>query len=104
MWYCIKCKVHVHEWKQVSLYCTPPQILIVHLKRFHYSLTTHLRDKIDTLTHFPLTGLNLSGIVKQEDGPEPMYDCYAISNHFGGLGGEHYTAYVRADTGIWWNF
>jgi ubiquitin carboxyl-terminal hydrolase 4/11/15 len=24
-----------------------------------------------------------------------MYDLYAISNHSGGLGGGHYTAYVK---------
>lgn len=103
MWYCNKCKEHVRAWKQVSLYRTPP-ILIVHLKRFHYSSTTHRRDKIDTLIDFPLSGLDLSGIVKQESGSEPIYDCYAVSNHFGGLGGGHYTAYARADDGVWRNF
>lgn len=103
MWYCNKCKEHVRAWKRVSLYRTPP-ILIVHLKRFHYSSTTHRRDKIDTLIDFPLSGLDLSGIVKQESGSEPIYDCYAVSNHFGGLGGGHYTAYARADDGIWRNF
>jgi Ubiquitin carboxyl-terminal hydrolase len=25
----------------------------------------------------------------------PVYDLYAVSNHFGGLGGGHYTAFVR---------
>jgi hypothetical protein len=105
MWYCNKCKEHVRAWKQVSLCRTPP-ILIVHLKRFHYSSTTHRRDKIDTLIDFPLTGLDLRGIVKHkwEDGQEPIYDCYAVSNHFGGLGGGHYTAYARADDGVWCNF
>ena len=24
-----------------------------------------------------------------------MYDLYAVSNHFGGLGGGHYTAFVH---------
>jgi hypothetical protein len=103
MWYCNKCKEHVRAWKQVSLYRTPP-ILIVHLKRFHYSSTTHRRDKIDTLIDFPLSGLDLSRIVKQESGSEPIYDCYAVSNHFGGLGGGHYTAYAKADDGVWRNF
>ena len=100
MWYCNKCKEHVRAWKQFSLYRTPP-ILIVHLKRFHYSSTTHRRDKIDTLIDFPLTGLDLRRIVKHnwEDGQEPIDDCYAVSNHFGGLGGGHYTAYARSDDG-----
>ena len=37
-----------------------------------------------------------------------MYDLYAVSNHFGGLGGGHYTAYVRMpgidEDGGWYNF
>ena len=105
MWYCNKCKEHVRAWKQFSLYRTPP-ILIMHLKRFHYSSTTHRRDKIDTLIDFPLTGLDLRSIVKHdwEVGQEPIYDCYAVSNHFGGLGGGHYTAYARSDDGVWCNF
>jgi len=58
MWYCNKCKDHVRAWKQFHLYRTPP-ILIVHLKRFQYSSTTHRRDKIDTFINFPLRGLDL---------------------------------------------
>jgi len=34
----------------------------------------------------------------------PIYDCYAVSNHFGGLGGGHYTAYAKGDDGSWCNF
>lgn len=25
----------------------------------------------------------------------PIYDLYAVSNHYGGLGGGHYTAYAK---------
>ena len=24
-----------------------------------------------------------------------IYDCYAVSNHYGGMGGGHYTAYCK---------
>ena len=100
-WYCNQCKEHVRAWKQFHLYRTPP-VLIVHLKRFHYSSTTHRRDKIDTLIDFPLVDLDLRSVVKHnhwEVGQEPIYDCYAVSNHFGGLGGGHYTAYARWGNG-----
>lgn len=30
-----------------------------------------------------------------------MYDMFAVSNHFGGLGGGHYTAFCRMDDGSW---
>ncbi|KAL7467546.1 hypothetical protein ACHAXS_007788 [Conticribra weissflogii] len=104
MWYCNRCKDHVQAWKQFHLYRTPP-ILIIHLKRFHFSSATHRRNKIDTLIDFPLNDLDLRDVVMHwDDGEEPIYDCYAVSNHFGGLGGGHYTAYARADDGTWSNF
>jgi hypothetical protein len=35
----------------------------------------------------------------------PVYDLYAVSNHFGGLGGGHYTAFCRMpDDKLWYSF
>eukprot|EP00808_Paulinella_micropora_P030219 g45117.t1 len=40
----------------------------------------------------------------------PVYELYAVSNHYGGLGGGHYTAYAREEEGQkggddkWWHF
>lgn len=36
----------------------------------------------------------------------PLYDLYAVSNHFGGLGGGHYTAFARlpTDGNRWYEF
>lgn len=35
----------------------------------------------------------------------PIYDLYAVDNHFGGLGGGHYTAYAKSPAdGQWYNF
>jgi ubiquitin carboxyl-terminal hydrolase 4/11/15 len=104
MWYCNKCKEHVRAWKQFHLYRTPP-ILIVHLKRFHYSASTHRRDKIDALIDFPLANLDLtSEVMHWSDSEKPIYDCYAVSNHYGGLGGGHYTAYALSDDGKWCHY
>ena len=33
----------------------------------------------------------------------PNYELYAISNHYGGLGGGHYTAYAK-NNGRWHSF
>lgn len=101
MWYCNRCKKHVKAWKQFHLYRAPP-ILIVHLKRFHYSASSHRRDKITSLIDFPLEGLDLRGMVSHYTQEEkPVYDLYAVSNHYGGLGGGHYTAYILSDDGKW---
>lgn len=104
MWYCNRCKEHVRAWKQFHLYRAPP-ILIMHLKRFQYSASTHRRDKISTFIDFPLEGLDLSEIVMHfDEGQKPVYDCYAVSNHYGGLGGGHYTAYALNDDGVWCHY
>eukprot|EP00980_Cylindrotheca_fusiformis_P018509 scaffold6124_cov122-Cylindrotheca_fusiformis.AAC.28 len=101
MWYCNRCKKHVRAWKQFHLYRAPP-ILIVHLKRFHYSASTHRRDKITSFIDFPLEGLDLTEMVSHyTDETKPIYDCYGVSNHYGGLGGGHYTAYILNDDGTW---
>ena len=66
-----------------------PEVLIVQLKRFSFTRT--LRDKIDTPVTFPLTGLDLSGLVVGDAGEgasPPLYDLYAVSNHYGGEKGE----------------
>lgn len=34
---------------------------------------------------------------------KPIYDLYAVSNHYGGLGGGHYTAYAK-NKGQWYDF
>ena len=34
----------------------------------------------------------------------PVYDLYAVSNHFGGMGGGHYNAYCKMPDGNWWCF
>lgn len=104
MWYCNRCKKHVRAWKQFHLYRAPP-ILIVHLKRFHYSATTHRRDKITAFIDFELEGLDLSELFTHYSEEEkPIYDCYAVSNHYGGLGGGHYTAYTLSDDGTWCHY
>lgn len=33
---------------------------------------------------------------------QPVYDLYAVSNHFGGLGGGHYTAYCKLNEDDQW--
>lgn len=59
---------------------------------------------------FPLQGLDLSSYVLGSQGQKdpsqaPLYDCYAVSNHYGGLGGGHYTAFGQMpDDKKWYLF
>lgn len=122
LWYCPSCKKHQQATKRFDLWRVP-DVLVVHLKRF--SNNRSLRDKIDTLVDFPLTGLDLTHmagdrqvakqLIKQgedieglglHDVQEPLiYDLYGVDEHIGGLGGGHYRAYAynHADE-KWYHF
>jgi len=43
--------------------------------------------------NYPLHELDLSSYVKSPSTEAPIYDLYAVSNHYGSLGGGHYTAF-----------
>lgn len=110
MWFCPHCKEHVQAYKQMSLYSVP-DILIVHLKRFHVTnygrqMTSFLsRSKLDNFVDCPLTGLDMSEFVSgPQQGPH-IYDCFAVSDHMGGMGGGHYVASARNfESGKWYHF
>lgn len=41
-----------------------------------------------------MENFDLSEYVSDHDGIKPIYDLIAVSNHYGGMGGGHYTAYA----------
>ncbi|KAG9454564.1 hypothetical protein H6P81_007468 [Aristolochia fimbriata] len=92
MWYCPSCKEHRQASKKLDLWRLP-DILVFHLKRFSYS--RYMKNKLDTLVNFPIHNLDLSKYVKQKEAESHVYELYAVSNHYGGLGGGHYTAYAK---------
>ncbi|KAK3368104.1 hypothetical protein B0H63DRAFT_534187 [Podospora didyma] len=92
-WYCPRCKEHRRASKKFDLWKTP-DILVVHLKRF--SSSGYRRDKLDILVDFPVEGLDLTTrVIDKEDGKQEVYDLIAVDDHWGGLGGGHYTAFAR---------
>lgn len=104
MWYCPGCKEHRQATKKLDLWRLP-EILVFHLKRFSYS--RYLKNKLDTFVNFPVDDLDLSKYVKCKDlsGRSHIYDLYAISNHYGGLGGGHYSAYAKlVEDERWYHF
>jgi len=99
-WYCGKCKEHVQATKKFDLWRLPP-IVVIHLKRFSYK-KRYWREKLETFVDYPLTDLDLSNYVKGPCQVPPIYDLYAVSNHFGSLGGGHYTAYGKNKNDLKW--
>ncbi|XP_076860910.1 ubiquitin carboxyl-terminal hydrolase 15 isoform X3 [Brachyhypopomus gauderio] len=101
-WYCPSCKQHQQATKKLDLWSLPP-VLVVHLKRFSYS--RYMRDKLDSLVEFPLRDLDMSEFLINPNAGPCLYDLIAMSNHYGGMGGGHYTAYTKnKDDGKWYNF
>jgi ubiquitin carboxyl-terminal hydrolase 4/11/15 len=48
------------------------------------------------MVDFPTEGLDLtSRVAMKEEGKSLIYDLIAVDNHYGGLGGGHYTAMAR---------
>ena len=99
LWYCPRCKEHRQAKKTLELWRVP-DIFVVHLKRF--SANRGFRDKLDNLIDFPLKDLDLSErvgdkkwIAEERGGEKLVYDLFAVDNHFGGLGGGHYTAHAQ---------
>lgn len=93
MWYCPRCKEHRRASKKFDLWKTP-DILVCHLKRF--SSSHYRRDKIDVKVNFPIEGLDLdTRVLHKEDGKVEVYDLIGVDEHYGGLGGGHYTASAK---------
>uniref|UniRef100_A0A674HVX8 Ubiquitin carboxyl-terminal hydrolase 19 n=1 Tax=Taeniopygia guttata TaxID=59729 RepID=A0A674HVX8_TAEGU len=94
-WYCPKCKQHREASKQLMLWRLP-NVLIIQLKRFSFR-SFIWRDKINDMVDFPVRSLDLSKFCIGRKGEQqlPVYDLYAVINHYGGMIGGHYTAYAR---------
>uniref|UniRef100_A0A8C9XNU6 ubiquitinyl hydrolase 1 n=1 Tax=Sander lucioperca TaxID=283035 RepID=A0A8C9XNU6_SANLU len=122
-WKCPHCKQLQQGMVKMSLW-TLPDILILHLKRFRQ--VGDRRNKLTTLVHFPLAGLDMTPhMVSRSHGshqpplqpgwkqprrpdltpPDFLYDLYAVCNHHGGMHGGHYTAFCSNSVdGQWYSY
>ncbi|KAL1324944.1 hypothetical protein HN51_035045 [Arachis hypogaea] len=101
MWYCPSCKKHRQASKKLDLWRLP-EILVIHLKRFQYS--RYMKNKLETYVDFPVDNLDLSAYISHRNGKSYQYMLYAISNHYGSMGGGHYTAFVHHGGDQWYDF
>ncbi|XP_067827317.1 ubiquitin carboxyl-terminal hydrolase 8 isoform X2 [Heptranchias perlo] len=90
--HCSNCKAHRDSTKKLEIWKLPP-ILLVHLKRFSYE--GRWKQKLQTNVDFPLENLDLSNYVIGPKNNVKRYNLFAVSNHYGGLDGGHYTAYCK---------
>ena len=92
-WRCPKCQEFVDARKKFDIWKVPP-VMIVHLKRFTFT-SAGRRKKRNNSVQFPTERWNVKGHVKSPQREQPVYDLFAVSNHHGGFGSGHYTAYAK---------
>ena len=100
-WYCNKCKKRVMASKQIELFYLP-RILCICLTRFikhggYYS-------KNNKLVEFPIENLNMKKYMCGPDKDYSQYDLFAVSQHYGDMGGGHYTAVCKNIDGKWYSY
>ena len=54
-----------------------------------------MKNKLETYVDFPVDNLDLSAYIAHGNDKSYQYMLYAISNHYGSMGGGHYTAFVH---------
>jgi ubiquitin carboxyl-terminal hydrolase 15 len=84
--------MHKQAMKKLDLWRLP-EVLVIHLKRFSYTHFT--RNKLETFVDFPISDFDLSPYISDKSKQANIhYRLYAISNHYGNMGGGHYTASI----------
>ncbi|KAH7836981.1 hypothetical protein Vadar_008145 [Vaccinium darrowii] len=103
MWYCPQCKERRQASKKLDLWRLP-EVLVIHLKRFSFSRS--MKHKLETFVNFPIHDFDLSNyIANKNNASHQLYELYALTNHYGGMGSGHYTAHIKLlDENKWYNF
>jgi ubiquitin carboxyl-terminal hydrolase 4/11/15 len=101
-WFCSGCKENVQAQKTLQIYMLP-KVLVVHFVRFRTRGV--FSSKNTDFIEFPLNDfdfpLNDSEISSEAGKNLGKYDLFGVVNHYGGLGGGHYTAFVLVEK-VWY--
>ena len=102
-WYCNKCRKRVMASKQIELFYLP-RIMCICLNRFLKKGRFNDYTKNNSFVDFPLENLNMEKYMCGPDKKFSKYDLFAVSQHFGGMGGGHYTAICKNIDGKWYEY
>jgi hypothetical protein len=94
-WFCPDCRNHVRAYKKMELWSLA-DTMIMGLKRFSQIMGawSARSEKNTTSVRIPAK-IDMAPFVVGPQGDSKLeYELYAVTHHFGGLGGGHYTAYV----------
>lgn len=55
-----------------------------------------MKHKLETFVNFPIHDLDLTNYVAHKNSSRSqIYELYALTNHYGGMGSGHYTAHIK---------
>lgn len=55
-----------------------------------------MKHKLDTYVNFPIHDFDLTNYVANKNNTRrQIYELYALTNHYGGMGSGHYTAHIK---------
>ena len=100
-WNCGRCKRRVMAKKQIELFYLP-RIMCICLTRFLKKGKFNDYTKDNTYVEFPIENLNMDRYICGPDKKHSKYDLFAVSQHYGGMGGGHYTAICKNIDGNWY--
>ena len=100
-WKCGNCKKRVTITKKFSIFYVP-RLLIICLKRF--SRSGYGYSKNQAFINFPIENLDMGKYICGPDKQYSKYDLFAVSQHYGGTGGGHYTAVCKNIDGKWYGY
>ena len=96
----VNVKILKEQKKKMELFYLP-KLFIICLKRF--SGSNSYWGKNDALVDFPINNMDMKDFVCGPDKEYSKYDLFAVSQHYGGCGGGHYTAICK-NFGKWYNY
>lgn len=55
-----------------------------------------MKHKLETFVNFPIHDFDLTKYVANKNSSRrQLYELYALTNHYGGMGSGHYTAHIK---------
>ena len=102
-WFCNKCKKRVMATKKIELFYLP-RIMCICLTRFLKKGRFYNYAKNNSFVEFPIENLNMEKYICGPDKEFSKYDLFAVSQHYGGMGGGHYTAVCKNIDGNWYEY
>ena len=100
-WFCKNCKNHVNALKKLEFFFLP-KIMCICLSRFKKNKNYYTKN--EKYIEFPINNLDMNKYIVYKDGKNYIYDIFAVSEHYGGREGGHYTAICKNYDGNWYSY